>query len=290
MLTQTVTLAFKKPLNVRDLASVRKQLVTVPEFSWQAVPHARNYNLQISWTADFNHLLSEENIKATHFEWAQAVPGRLYWRVRAVNDDGSVGAFSHPASVSVRLPNPELGSVYTFTEKSPFEWDPVPLADKYIVQVSTDRSLASVSEKLTSDPQVGLELGKDPLYVRVAAATESGARVSGFSQVATVTLEQPIRLMAPGLITPPKGAKVVVGKSGRISIVFSWTKVDNASRYVIEVANSPKFAKLIQQQAVKSNHWLLKGAKFNGKVYWRVRTEGPGGHSKWSSSGNFEVR
>lgn len=285
---QSLVLELNGPATGRDIASYRKQLSAIPELQWLHVKGARSYGLQLSWTTDFSKLLSEETVATTHFEWAQVVPGRIFWRVRAQGET-LPGAYSAAGSIDVRLPVPSIGSVYTFTEDAPFEWEPVPFAEKYIVQWSVERKLASISETVVNRPQVPLEFSGKPLFVRVAAANGLGERVSGFSQVATVTMEKPLKLAAPGLMTPPKGAKVVVGKSGRISVVFSWSKVENADQYFIEVAETPDFTKVIKSKGIKGNHWLLKGAKFNGKVYWRVRTVGRGGPSSWAVSG-FEVR
>ncbi|MGZ3721395.1 MAG: hypothetical protein ACXVA9_00610, partial [Bdellovibrionales bacterium] len=287
---QTVTLRFAKGTNIRDIASARKQLAEVPVFLWQPVRGAKSYSLQISWNAEFTRLLTEENVPSSSYEWRLAVPGKFFWRVRANNDLGNSGPYSAHGTAEVNLQEPVLGSVYTFTEKGSLEWDAVPLAEKYIVETSLDRSMASAAAKQTEEPQIPLELGPQPTYVRIAAANSAGERVSGFSQIATVTFETPLRLAAPGLITPPKGAKVTLPKSGRISIVFSWNPVEHASNYYVEISKYPNFSKTIQKKAVHSNKWVLKGAKFEGKVYWRVRTEGRGGPSPWSHSGFFEVR
>jgi hypothetical protein len=210
--------------------------------------------------------------------------------VRALSETGMMGPFSAPGVAEISLPEPVLGSAYTFTEQGSLEWEPVPLAEQYIVQVSANREMASFTEKQTGDAEVPLDLASGPAFVRVAAANAAGERVSGFSQVATVTLEAPLHLIAPALITPPKGAKVKLPKSGRISIVFSWKPVENAAGYYVEISQQPNFKKTIQKRTVRNSKWVLKGAKFDGKIYWRVRSEGKDGKSAWSRPGFFEVR
>jgi hypothetical protein len=238
---------------------------------------------------DFSELLSEESVVGTTYQWKQATPGVLHWRVHATHENGSSGPFSQAGVLAVRLPDPVLGVEYKFTGQQQIEWVPVPMAERYIVQYSKDRGLASVREKIVSEPRIQLELGTAPVFVKVAAANASGERVSGFSQVSTITLEAPIKLLAPGLLTPPKGAKVPLPKSGRISVVFSWNPVDHADTYYIEISDYPDFSKLLQKRTVRGNLWVLKGAKFNGKVFWRVRSQNSTGQSGWSHPGAFEV-
>jgi hypothetical protein len=66
--------------------------------------------------------------------------------------------------------------------------------------------------------------------------------------------------------------------------------VDRAANYYVEVSKQPNFTRTIQTRTVHSSKWVLKNAKFNGKIYWRVRSQGKGAPSAWSRSGFFEVR
>ena len=287
---QTITLKFARAENMRDIASVRKQIVELPQLDWTPVRGAQKYELQLSMKGDFSDLLSEETVNTTSYQWKQAVPGVMHWRVRAAHENGSSGPFSQAGVLTVTLPEPVLGLEYKFTGQQQIEWAPVPMAEKYIVQYSNDRSMASVQEKTIAEPRINLELGDKPVFVKVAAAGPSGERVSGFSQVSTITLEAPIRLGIPGLLTPPRGAKVPAPKSGRISVVFSWNPVEHADNYYIELSTYPDFSKVLAGKTIRGNRWVLKGAKFNGKVYWRVRSQNSTGQSGWSHPAGFEVR
>lgn len=288
---QSVTLGFAKGPAIRDLASARKRLLEVPQLNWQTVRGAKLYSMQISWNPEFTRLLTEENVQGTTYNWKNAQPGKFYWRVRAHHESG-VGPYSQGGSIEVSLPEPVIGSAYKFSEAGPLTWDPVPMAEKYLVQTSVERSMASVKEELMSEPVAPITFnGGDPVYVRVAAANAAGERVGGFSQVATVSLEERLKLLAPGLLTPPKGAKVTLPKSGRISVVFSWNAVEKATDYYVEISKYADFSKAIQKHFAGETKWVLKGAKLEGKVYWRVRAEGKGAApSGWSYSGYFEVR
>ena len=286
---QNFMLQVKDAGAARDVASLRQLLQSHPEFQWQAVKGAKSYDVQISWVPDFSRLLSEETVTAPRLKWTQVIPGSFYWRVRVGGD--SPGAYSSPGKLEVLVPEPKLASSYVLKDGAPLDWKPVPFADKYIVQYSPDRAMASVTEKQPSLPEAQFDKSIiGTVYVRVAAANLAGERVSGFSQVASVNLEQAVRLAAPGILTPPRGAKVVLGKHGRISVVFTWTKGENAADYMVQISSQPDFSEILAEKTLKSPHWLLKGAKLNGKVYWRVRSQSTTGHGPWSKPGFFEVR
>jgi hypothetical protein len=66
------------------------------EFSWEAVPHARAYQLQVSERSDFKTtLLSTEGAKNSARVELPLLE-KYYWRVAAIDEDGDLGKFSSP--------------------------------------------------------------------------------------------------------------------------------------------------------------------------------------------------
>ena len=76
--------------------------------SWAAKPGARNYNVMVARTPDFRNTVdstsTDETVYAPDLGWGYSGGGRFYWRVAAVDQGGSVGAFSKPRRFRIRLP------------------------------------------------------------------------------------------------------------------------------------------------------------------------------------------
>ncbi|NJL25917.1 MAG: hypothetical protein HC902_12615, partial [Calothrix sp. SM1_5_4] len=156
-------------------------------------------------------------------------------------------------------------------------------------KLAGSRDLAGAEERLL--PAAKLELNAQTpttYYVRVAAADASGGPISSYSNLATVEIEPGPALERPTPLTPKPGARAVA-KGGRISVVFSWSKIKNAESYTIEVATSPDFNSPISSNSTRERGFLLKQAELKGRVYWRVRAESPQGPSEWSEPAHFDV-
>jgi serine/threonine protein kinase len=289
---QEVTLAFRG--SPRDPASAAANLTNPPKLEWQPVKGAHRYLVQFSPTKSFSPLLSEEVVKVPKFQWRNAQPGRIYWRVAALGPAGAQGPFSDPSQLDVKLPAPELDSTYHLVvSEDPakplaVQWNPVPFAAKYLVQIGKKRDLATAASKLTAQPEVKISGNVGHQFIRVATVDASGEVTSDFSKVASVDFEAVSNLAIPKLITPKIGMKVAV-RGSKISVVFTWSPVSGASSYSIEIASDPEFQNILQSRRSKDTTLVVKQAEFNGTVYWRVRAKDEKGASAWSESGYFEV-
>lgn len=67
-----------------------------PTLSWQAVPGATSYEIQISDTPEFGRTVTQtaEVVNATRFTSAQLSNGKYYWHVRAMADGVPLGGWS----------------------------------------------------------------------------------------------------------------------------------------------------------------------------------------------------
>lgn len=75
---QTVEIAFPS-----DSALVNHVGLTA---SWEAVPGATHYIVEVSRLANFNFIISRERVSGTSFEFPELRPGiRYFWRIKAVN-------------------------------------------------------------------------------------------------------------------------------------------------------------------------------------------------------------
>ncbi len=67
-----------------------------PTLSWQAMPGATSYEIQISNTPEFGRVVTQsaEVVNATRFTSAQLNNGKYYWHVRALKDGVPLGGWS----------------------------------------------------------------------------------------------------------------------------------------------------------------------------------------------------
>jgi hypothetical protein len=284
-----VVLRFLKANSSRETASPHRLIENPPELSWAKVKNAHSYRLQISPLTDFSRLVLSTEVDNLKYVWQDVIPGSFYWRVRAQGPGSQHSGYSAVGSLKVQLPTPNLTSDFSISPEGVLEWRAVPMAQKYIVQASTERSMASVTEKQTALPQFKTQISDKTQYVRVAAANAEGERVSEYS--APVTLEtESETLPAVTLKTPKEGAKVRVGASGKISVIFSWTQVQNAVSYEIQIAYDEQFSKKVDQKIQPGHLYVLKEAHLKGHVFWRVRAMSKSGPGTWSAIAHFGVQ
>jgi hypothetical protein len=179
---QTFTLKFKEQDMDRDIASVRAQMA-VPQLSWNPIAEAKSYRVEISKAPDFTQIIHRSTTNANHLDWVGVIPGRFFWRVTAL---GAIS--SHPsigAQLDVKLPPPALMSTYSESPRG-FEWETIPLAERYIVEWDHTRSLSEKTQKVTRAAQIHLDMSGGPVFVRVATANARGERTSEFSRIARI--------------------------------------------------------------------------------------------------------
>lgn len=154
-----------------------------PLLDWKdSKPAAHRYQVQVSTNSKFTVLVvNESNVTfSSHTPSVDLTPGKLYyWRVRAFNVNGvtsgwsSVRNFKTPLSQPVTVSPGEAESL--LTDRPTFDWDVVPGAANYLLQVSR---VGNFSTLLVNATVTGTEytMTKDfpqdrTLYWRVRAKT-----------------------------------------------------------------------------------------------------------------------
>ncbi len=61
------------------------------ELSWQKIPGARRYRVQVAGQALFSETLADRTVSSSSDTFARATEGSYYWRVSALFDDGTEG-------------------------------------------------------------------------------------------------------------------------------------------------------------------------------------------------------
>ena len=134
-------------LQVQNLSSVANEYE--PKFSWDRVPGAANYEVEVNSAQDFapgSKVCCTDKSIGTSLAPKKVFPNNTYyWRVRALNPDGIAGVWNlgptfnkafNPSIPNLRLRDNHGTIADGSTTESPIvAWDPVPGAASYDVRV-----------------------------------------------------------------------------------------------------------------------------------------------------------
>ena len=265
-------------------------------FDWSDVSGASSYTIQVDEISAFGAPLILST-STTASSLTTALPnGNWFWRVRAVNSEGTPGAWSEVRAIAVgvttpppepvpaapSLTSPAAGA--TVSQPFTFDWGDVANAGWYVIEVDDSSDFGSLVWAATTTPSqlATNSLPNGPLFWRVRAFNTDG--VAGpYSAVRTLTVGTGGgSLPAPSLQSPADDARFNRGQS----ITFNWTDVAGASGYTIQIDDSQSFsAPLTLEQAVTASQFTTSTLPAR-RMWWRVRAD----NGAWSASRRFEVR
>jgi LasA protease len=273
-----------------DPADQGQALTTRPTFAWGPVSGATAYVFQLSAGPAFSPLLINTGVTASSYtptsDLARNQP--FYWRVYAKGTNPS--AWSLPFSFNSADPPPiptlispvsgSLISGYTPT----LDWNDMPGADYYQVQVSTSSSFATAYLVYNQTPKPS-EFG---IPAALAANKKFFWRVRSYALNGQYSLWSPYRyfrtaMLPPVLLTPALGAALTT-----LRPTFDWVGVSGATSYVIQVSTVPDFStRLVNAAATHSIYKPSINLPRGVPLYWRVYAKGTN-PSAWSV-GNFSI-
>lgn len=225
-------------------------------FEWACRNTVRAYRLQVAEESSFSRPMIDRAFSACSSTALKFAPGDYYWRVRPQLPKGLRDVWGQTMAFTIaRKPRPAP------------RVNPAPTpAPKLAAKAKKVRAptAAAVSRPSTTH--------------HVAAAPPAPPPTPP-----TSALESPLPLSpALGIEAP--------SRNGRISLEFTWLKVDSATSYIIEIARDPGFRDVVQRMTSNEARALLEHATLSGRVYWRVRALGPQGRSSsWSDTSYLEV-
>ena len=210
---------------------------------WGDVPDAVSYEVEVADNPGFSKTVWKGST-----EQSIAVPdvvlpdGAYWWRVRAVNEAGTIGVWSDVARVAKTWPNiiggtkmtaTPGGAAATYTALNPYlSWNPVPGAKSYDVEVSPGDQFnnvvfaaKSINQPFTSPGVVGA-LPDDTYSWRVRARDTNDNPGPWTTAVDfTRAWTSPVQL-APNDYPLPTS-----------NLLFQWTPVNGAERYEVQVTS-----------------------------------------------------
>ena len=219
----------------------------LPALAWNPVSGARDYTIQISIDPNFTDpaLISTHQTASTSFVLTNlGVPNVYFWRVRGDLDNAVTTEWSTVRSYKIlglALPEPWLpttprmnddANVFTYVRDTVLDWEPVPGATTYALQVSTDENFNTVLETKTGITGTSYArpktLNNDQYYWRVRPVDASGNTLD-WSDVPIWKFGRNWPYQ-PTLEFPQHNA--TVGDP----FYYQWTGVEHGSRYVVQVS------------------------------------------------------
>ena len=259
-----------------------------PTLSWSALAGAYSYGLQVSTssTSFSTTVFSQTGLTGTSQQVGPLNYTNYYWEVNATNGNGT-GPWSAPWAFTVTLAPPALSAPANMADGQSvslsLSWNSVVNASTYDVQVATSNTFAStVSDQpglnaLSAAP-AGLAAGT-LYYWRVSAVN---GNVTAWSSVWTFTTISPWG--APTPLLPAAGAP-----NQSISPTLTWTAVNGAASYAVQVATITDFTTTVfSQSGLTSGLQQLSGLSNYTSYYWQVNADSSSGAiTAWSPLDSF---
>jgi hypothetical protein len=247
-----------------------------PVLSWDRVPDATAYEVDISAAADFSTKLVSTigTVNRRVTPTIQMPMSDLYWRVRAKSSTGTsdwaIASFSRSRLAGPVLRAPSDGELLDQpSEPVVFRWDPVPGAIGYTVEVDRGPdvdwigAITGTTRTTTSTP---IAIASGDWAWRVIATMASG-QLTFPSMSRTFTLGD----LDPVVVTSPADGQDLE------DVVLDWAPVPGALRYELRVSTDDEFAStnIVDARTVKGTRYSPPTTYDVDDYWWQVRAIDP---------------
>lgn len=266
-----------------------------PTFDWSDVSGATSYRLQIFTGA--TTVLDQSGITASQYAIVSAVLAystQYYWRVNATGPGGTSGWSTQwyfttqdaPPGVPTLL-SPINGAV-NISLTPTLNWNSVPNAAQYRLQVSTDNAFATNVIDVPGLVNAGYAVQSGALqngvvyYWRVNATNTGGTSNWSTAWNFTTIVAAP---NPPNLLLPINGATGVSTQP-----TMDWSDVSGATTYHLQISFNNNFTALaLDQTGITASTFIVGSGILSGttQYFWRVASANVGGEGSWSAVFNF---
>ena len=271
---------------------------TTPTTTWSSVAGAISYHIQISLNSNFTSLVYDQTgiTSTSHTIPSGNLVGQTqyFWRVSAINAGGEgpfSGIFNFTTGVGVPAAPFLLAPANNSTgvSRTPvLDWNTVPNATSYRVQVSTDSNFTStiVNAVTGSSSQYTVPSGilsyGTLYYWRANATNASGTGPWSEKWKFTTIIQAPA---APTLLTPPNLATGI-----SLTPALDWTDVSGADYYRLQISTSSTFTTTVLDVTnIPFSNYAVGSGNLSGNTiyYWRVCGYNEGGQGTWATYFRF---
>ena len=262
-----------------------------PTLTWQTIPDAAGYQVQISLDSNFTSIQSNQTTAEIHFTPASSLPDQTYyWRVAALDDQDVKGQWSQTRSITIDTQSPPIpqltspASGLVLHDEVTFTWQPSEGAEAYQLVYDSDEDFSSpdyTSPEINDTSHTpSLDLGQWWWHVR---ARDEAGNWSGWSKPRMVRLTNALP-SAPVILQPGNNSMV-----SSTFAPFSWESAPNADHYQLQIDESSGFSTPYIDRETDSLTYSPAYLS-PGEWYWRIRSfnseDMPG---EWSAVKHFSV-
>jgi hypothetical protein len=261
------------PLNYEILGTNGEKLNV--NFKWKLAEGISNSEFEISKNPKFNPVFKKEILTTGTSSVSLTLdPGSYYWRVRTNRENSFVYRFHIVTESGIRLSLPQNKETFTYVESAPtvsFQWQTDSTTKESVLQISQSKDFSDiVHEEPTGATQINLKnLKEGRYYWRVKTNPIQPGLAEKSSPIGSFTISK-LKTLPPPVPAKPTGDP---GPNEKFMDrpVFVWTGTEEMVRYRIEIAEDPKFQKLIERGDTTTNFFQPNSRLNESNLYWRVK-------------------
>ncbi len=160
----------------------RKFFKSTVKIRWLQSDLADHYILQLATDADFTHLIDNQQTTKDFYTTPALKPGKYFFRVQLVTDDGFHTLFSAPIAWEI-IAQPKLGSLNTSSqggdEGITLRWPAMANTAGYMIQIATDKKFTDlIVEADVKKPAytINFQLVNGKYFIRIRSITKDGLK------------------------------------------------------------------------------------------------------------------
>lgn len=268
----------------------------ISTITWEEIGDTNyRYHLQVSKSADnfAINVLDTMYLKNSNYDIIlQEKFTQYFWRVRTMNPDSCWSPWSEVESFKTNIAQPILIEPANEATNVPlgiiwYEWNTVPGAATYILQVASDENFENILDeetKLIETRNILLDFTyseNTKYYWRVRAVNPDGQ--SDWSETFEFTTWI-LKPNTPILISPEANST-----STPLDVELQWSEDERAAFFKIEVYDDLYLENKIIDTTSETNSLQLNDLDIYKKYYWRVKAVNAAGESNWSINFNFRT-
>jgi hypothetical protein len=261
----------------------------LPVFKWAASENASNYRLVIGTSDD---IVVSETVSGTEYSsFVGSYDMTYFWRVTPLDDNGTelanasdIVTFSTPGLNELSLTSPVSVTVSNITPV--LKWGALEGAFGYLVAVSLDGNI--IWSDLVDANEVTYPNEPSLNY----ASTYSWS-VQAVDESVTPMSNKPESAFTTPAFTQVELGSPVGGEVGVVNIQFSWSEVEGAAGYLVEISPNDDMSSAWGSTVSMTNLTYPDDPPFQSgqSYYWRVIVVDQDGNliGAWSDIGSFQI-